>query len=82
MLGWAFFTGTVEGGTWPIELATTAAFSVWLVRASRGRGFTAIAAERPLLTASWASFAMGAVLVAAWAIWQGGVPQFSEAGFL
>ncbi len=81
-LGWSFFTGTVEGGTWPIELATTAAFSLWLLQARRGRGLRAVAAERPLLTASWASFALSAVLIGIWAIAQGGVPQFSETGLL
>ena len=82
LLGWSFFTGTVEGGTWPIELATAVAFSIWLLRAGRGRGFGATAADRPLLVASWAAFALGAALIGVWAIWQGGVPEFSEAGFL
>ena len=35
LLGWTFFTSTVEGGTWPIELAVTACFVVWLVRSGR-----------------------------------------------
>jgi hypothetical protein len=72
LLGWTFFTSTVEGGTWPIMLAVAACFVLWLVRSGR----------RPLLLASTAAFVLAAALIAVWAIWQGGVPQFSEAGLI
>jgi hypothetical protein len=69
LLGWTFFTSTVEGGTWRLELAATAAFAIWAVR---GR--------RPILRAAASAFALGALLIGVWAVWQGGVPEFSEAG--
>jgi hypothetical protein len=67
LLGWTFFTSTVEGQTWWLELAATVAFVVWAVRE-----------RRPLLVASASAFAFGAVLIGAWALLQGGVPEFSE----
>lgn len=72
LLGWTFFTSTVEGGTWPILLAVAAGFVLWLIRSGR----------RPLLLASTAAFVLAAALIAVWAVWQGGVPEFSEAGLL
>lgn len=75
LLGWALFTGTVEGGTWPMELAAAAAFAIWWLREGRG-------GRRPLLSASAAAFALGALLIGVWAAWHGGVPQFSETGFI
>jgi hypothetical protein len=67
LLGWTFFTSTVEGQTWWLELPTAALFGVWAVRA-----------RRPLLGAAAGAFALGAVLIAVWAIWHGGVPEFSD----
>ena len=72
LLGWTFFTSTVEGGTWPLELAATALFVLWFARAER----------RPLLLAAMLAFALAAVMIGGYAIWQGGVPQFTEAGLL
>ncbi len=67
LLGWTFFTSTVEGQTWWLELPAAALFTVWALRA-----------PRPLLRAAGAAFALGAVLIAIWAIWHGGVPEFSD----
>ncbi len=67
LLGWTFFTNTVEGQTWWLELPTAAVFGVWAVRE-----------PRPLLRAAAAAFAFGAFLIAVWAIWHGGVPEFSD----
>lgn len=67
MLGWTFFTSTVEGGTWWLELAATAVFVPW-----------AVSARRPLLSAFAGAFALSALLIGIWAVWHGGVPQFSE----
>ena len=67
LLGWTFFTSTVEGQTWWLELPATALFGVWALRA-----------RRPLLGAAAAAFAVGALLIAAWATWHGGVPEFSD----
>jgi hypothetical protein len=71
LLGLSLFTNTVEGGTWPLELAATAVFATWW-----------LAERRPLVRVVAASFAIGATLIGIWAIWQGGVPQFSEVGWL
>ena len=71
LLGWTFFTSTVESGTWWLELGATALFAIWAARA-----------RRPLLTSAAAAFALAALLIGIWAIWQGGVPQFTEAGLI
>lgn len=67
LLGWTFFTSTVEGQTWWLELPTTALFAVWALRE-----------RRPLLTAAAGAFAFGALLIGVWAVWHGGVPEFSD----
>jgi hypothetical protein len=66
-LGFTLFTNAVEGQTWPLMLAAGALFVGW-----------AAAARRPLLIRTAASFALAAALVAVWAIWQGGVPEFTD----
>ena len=66
LLGWTFFTSTVEGQTWWLELPVAALFAVWALRA-----------PRPLLRAAAGAFALAAVLIAAWAMLHGGVPEFS-----
>ena len=67
ILGWTFFTSTVEGQTWWLELAAAALFGLWALRS-----------PRPLLRAAACAFVVGAVLIAIWAIWHGGVPEFSD----
>jgi hypothetical protein len=71
LLGFTLFADTVEGGTWWLELATTAIFLGW-----------AFNERRPLLLTSTAAFSVAAVLIGIWAVWHGGVPQFSEVGWL
>lgn len=77
VLGWTFFTSTVEGQTWPLQLVATALFGGWAIRASTRDG-----ASRPLLNAAAAAFVIGAVLIGAWALWHGGVPEFSDTGLI
>jgi hypothetical protein len=72
LLGFSLFTNTVEGGTWPLELAATAVFVAWALSERR----------RPLLRVVATSFAIGAALIGVWAVWHGGVPQFSQLGWL
>jgi hypothetical protein len=67
LLGWTFFTSTVEGQTWWLELPAAALFAAWALRG-----------PRPVLRAAASAFALGAILIAAWAIWHGGVPEFSD----
>jgi hypothetical protein len=71
LLGWALFVSTVEGNTWWLELGATVIFIPW-----------ALLARRPLLVACAGGFGFAALLIGVWALWQGGVPQFSQVGFI
>lgn len=71
LFGSTLFTNTVEGGDWWLELAGAAVFAAW-----------ALAARRPVVTAFAGAFAFAAALIGIWALWHGGVPQFSELGWL
>lgn len=77
VLGWTFFVSTVEGQTWPLELLTTALFAGWALRSRRSGQ-----PPGPLLRASTAAFVIGALLIALWAVINGGVPEFSDAGLI
>ena len=68
LLGWTFFTSTVEGQTWWLQLPAAALFAAWAWRSE----------PRPLLRASAAAFLLGAALIGIWAAWHGGVPEFSD----
>jgi hypothetical protein len=70
LLGWTLFVTTVEGHTWWLELGAAAVFVPW-----------AAAARRPLLVSCGAAFGLAALLIGIWAIWQGGVPEFSDVGY-
>jgi hypothetical protein len=70
LLGWTLFATTVEGRTWWLELGATAVFAGW-----------AYTARRPLLVACAAAFGLAALLIGIWAVWQGGVPEFSDVGY-
>jgi hypothetical protein len=71
LLAATLFTNTVEGGTWWLELAATALFVPW-----------ALVARRPLLAVFAAAFGLCALAIGIWTLWQGGVPQFSDLGWL
>jgi hypothetical protein len=71
LLGFTLFTNTVEGGTWWLELGAAVFFAAWAARE-----------RRPLLVTTAGALAVGAALIGAWAVWQGGVPEFSEAGLI
>jgi hypothetical protein len=77
LLGWTFFTSTVEGQTWPLQLAAAVLFAGWALRARREGP-----PVRPLLTAATAAFAVGALLIGVWAAVNGGVPEFSDTGLI
>ena len=77
LLGWTFFTSTVEGQTWPLQLAAAGVFGGWALR-TRGGG----ALPRPLLVTSAAAFTISVLLIGVWAVWQGGVPEFSDTGLI
>jgi hypothetical protein len=71
LLGWTLFTSTVEGGSWWLELAATAVLVPW-----------AAAARRPLLVSFAAAFALAALMIGIWALWQGDVRQFSDVAWI
>jgi hypothetical protein len=77
LLGWTFFTSTVEGQTWPLQIAAAAFFVGWALRARRANG-----ARRPLLGACAAAVAISVLLIGVWALSQGGVPEFSDTGII
>jgi putative copper export protein len=71
LLGWTFFTNTVEGQDWWLTLGAAVVFGAWsLVRPARALAASAVATVG------------GAALIGAWAAWHGGVPQFSDVGWL
>jgi hypothetical protein len=71
LLGFTFFTSTVEGQTWFLLLPATVPFTVWAAKA-----------RRPIIVCTASAMLVAGALIGIWAIWQGGVPQFSEVGFL
>jgi hypothetical protein len=71
LLGATMFTNTVEGGDWWLTLAGAVVFVPWALRT-----------RRPLVVACAGAFAFAATLIAVWAIWHGGVPEFSDLGWL
>jgi hypothetical protein len=71
LLGFTLFTSTVEGGTWWLELVAAAVFAMWALRV-----------PRPLVVTCAAGFGLAALMIGIWAVWHGGVPQFSEVGWL
>lgn len=77
LLGWTFFTSTVEGQTWPLQIVAAAFFGGWALRERRAHG-----AARPLLTACAAAVAISVLLIGVWALSQGGVPEFSDTGII
>jgi hypothetical protein len=71
ILGFTLFTSTVEGGTWWLAFAGAAFFGFW-----------AFTRPRPLLVTCAGAFALAAALISVWTIWHGGIPQFSDVGWL
>jgi hypothetical protein len=71
LLAATLFTNTVEGGTWWLELAATGIFGAW-----------ALATRRAVVSSFAGGFALAAALIGIWAAWHGGVPQFSELGWI
>ncbi len=71
VLGFTLFTNTVEGGDWWL---TVIAAPIFAALAARTRG--------PIATAAAGGLAGACLLIAVWAIWHHGVPQFSEVGWI
>jgi hypothetical protein len=71
LIGWTLFTNTVEGQDWFLTLGAAVAFAVG-----------AIARRTRTLVACASATLFAAALIGVWAAWHGGVPQFSELGWL
>jgi hypothetical protein len=71
LLGWTLFTNTVEGQDWFLTLGAAGVFAVWAF----------VRRTRTLLACASATL-LAAALIGIWAAWHGGVPQFSEVGWL
>jgi hypothetical protein len=71
VLGWTFFTSTVEGQTWWLLLGVAPVFAVWALRA-----------RRPIIVTAAVSYALAVALIGVWALVNGGVPEFSEVGLI
>jgi len=73
----------IEGDTTPIgipfALALSAAVGARALRAPRRRAWLL---ERPLAAFFLASYAIALLLVAGWAVYWGGIPEFSEVGII
>jgi hypothetical protein len=71
LLGVTLFASVVEGGTW------------WLLPpAAVGLGIWALLRARPLLRTCAAAFGLALLLLAVWVAWHGGVPEFSDLGWI
>ncbi|MGZ4594074.1 MAG: hypothetical protein ACXV4A_04230 [Actinomycetes bacterium] len=71
LVGFTWFTNSVEGQTPWLGIATAAVFAVWGLFTRDGLG-------RLLLTA----YGVSLVLFAVFGIWQGGFPEFSKLGWI
>lgn len=71
------FTAGIEGGTvvlfFPFAVAVTLATLIWGRRKLR---------QQPLLAFFFAGYLLAAILFAAWGLYWGGFPQFSELGWV
>jgi hypothetical protein len=71
VMGWTLFTSTVEGQDWWLTLGAAPLFAAW-----------ALARRGSVVAASALATLVAAALIGIWAAWHGGVPEFSELGWL
>lgn len=71
LLGVTLFTSTVEGQTWWLLPPAAAFLGVW-----------AFVTPRPPLRACAGAVVLAALLLAGWAAWHRGVPEFSDLGWI
>lgn len=71
LLGFTFFTSTVEGGTWWLALGGATLLVPW-----------GLITRRPLLSACAGALGLTAMLLGVWALWHLGMPQFSDLGWV
>ena len=75
--GFSFFCIVVEAGTAPLGVTFSVLATVFLAIWTR-KGIR----QQPLNMFFLIAYALAIVLFAVWAIWQGGLPEFSEVGFV
>jgi hypothetical protein len=71
LLGLTLFTSTVEGQTWWLLPPAALVLAVW-----------ALARPRPVLRACAGALVLACILLAGWAAWHRGVPEFSDLGWI
>jgi hypothetical protein len=71
LLGFTLFTSTVEGQTWWLLPPAALVLAVW-----------ALARPRPVLRACAGALVLACILLAGWAAWHRGVPEFSDLGWI
>ena len=71
LLGFTLFTSTVEGQTWWLLPPAAAVLVVW-----------ALARPGPVSRACAAALGLACILLAGWAAWHRGVPEFSDLGWI
>ncbi|MGH3058962.1 MAG: hypothetical protein ACRDNA_13565 [Gaiellaceae bacterium] len=71
LLGFTLFTSTVEGHTWWLLPPAGLFLAVW-----------ALARPRPVLGACASALVLACILLAGWAAWHRGVPEFSDLGWI
>lgn len=71
LLGFTLFTSTVEGQTWWLLPPAALVLALW-----------ALARPRPVLRACAGALVLACILLAGWAAWHRGVPEFSDLGWI
>jgi hypothetical protein len=71
LLGFTLFTSTVEGQTWWLLPPVALALAVW-----------ALGRPRPMVRACAGALVLACILLAGWAAWHRGVPEFSDLGWI
>jgi hypothetical protein len=71
LLGFTLFTSTVEGQDWWLVPPVAAAFTAW-----------ALVRRAPVLEACAGALAFAGLLMAGWAAWHRGMPEFSDLGWI
>jgi hypothetical protein len=71
LLGFTLFTSTVEGQTWWLLPPVALFLALW-----------AVARPRPVLRACAGALVLACILLAGWAAWHRGVPEFSDLGWI
>ena len=71
LLGFTLFTSTVEGQTWWLLPPAASVLALW-----------ALWRPRPVLDACAGALVLACILLAGWAAWHRGVPEFSDLGWI